>query len=157
MSQVALYDALAYVASRRPAKRLPTDAQWVRAVSEAQARATLATPTRGSEPADSGESTDAEENEESPSRTAAQFLYLLGGFREWTRSPWERTSGLSQSSSELGFGSQFVTLGGRFDASGSFHMSPRMPQVYESASPRLVFRGVLELPRSIEELARLSG
>lgn len=159
-SSVTYYDALAFVATRHPPKMLPTEAQWARAIREGSNSGTLVSAEGGIPVEDFDAATSGEEDEvaEAASRHATRILYLQGRrFFEWTRSLWTELPGHASTGMEAGFGSALVARGGRFNAAGLYRADGREPMLYESAAPWLGFRGVIELPRSVEDRAHLAG
>ena len=160
MSSLTFYDALAFVATRRPPKRLPTEAQWMRSVVEGVSAGAIASAEEGVPALELRASDPDEESDDAvtATRRAAQTLYMQGqDFSEWTRSLSTELPGHAASTKEAAFGSTFITRGGSFDERGHYRMAQRASMVFESASPWVGFRGVVELPASIEDRVRLAG
>lgn len=158
MTYVTHYDAVAYLASQTPPKRLPTEAQWVRAVEIAFDRSTLSSQDidmSADASAETGPGDSDKPEERDASRRAAGSLYLSGGgYFEWTRSAWTEAPGAPPASSHVGFRSPVVIRGRLLNASGGQRNADRQAMMYELANPWVGFRGVIELPTSLEALAR---
>ena len=160
MTYVTYYDALAFTASQRPSKSLPSEAQWTRALAVSLARSALAPSSedRGSESKHDTDADPAEEDNGSEfSRRAAGILYISGQpYFEWTSSPWTDFSAERIGSTDVTFRSPVVIRGGVFDALGHFLGTERNSMMYESQHQSLTFRGVMSLPDTLEGLARFA-
>ncbi|MDK1021428.1 MAG: bifunctional serine/threonine-protein kinase/formylglycine-generating enzyme family protein [Candidatus Hydrogenedentes bacterium] len=158
MTHVTYYDALAFAASQRPPKRLPSEAQWARAIRVFLDLSALA-PTGegpGGESLDErGEDRAEEENPLEFSRHAAGILYVSRApYFEWTSSPWTDLAGERYAAAHVGFGSPVVIRGGAFDAFGNLRAIERRSMMYESKHRFVTFRGVMALPETLDGLAR---
>lgn len=162
MTKVTYYDALAYASEQTPSKRIPSAAQWSRAVSQALAASVLRRwDSRQGLPADPaaavGQDDDSDDTEESSG--PGEALYLPHGGLEWTRSvalpfPYDQADGREEDSRPM-FGSGMVVLGGLFGADGSYVLGPWQEAQYEYGFDFLGFRCVYELPRTLEAVSSL--
>ncbi len=158
MAHVTYYDALAFVGSQ--GKRLPSEAQWARAIQVSLERSALARTGDGpaAESLDEGEEDKAEEEDPLEfSRHAEGTLYVSGAYFEWTSSPWLDPVGGRYAAGDLGFRSPVVIRGEVFDALGNFAVFERGMMLYESKQGSVAFRGVMALPETLEGLARWVG
>ena len=162
MSGVTLFDALAFVASARPAKRLPTRNEYDYALSALDSEEQRVFML-GKEPAldaEDAEATDAG-NEDSPSpepaaeKSAMPWLLFPGeeyeGWGEWTSSGVEE----NVTTLDAAFGDAFLTWGGHWSSDGIFIADDSASANYEDSDSSLGFRGMLDLPRDRAALARL--
>ncbi len=159
MSGVTLYDALAFVSSARPAKRLPAsdDFEYALAALDSGDQRVYAL---GKEPPleevlESGDEDDATTAESTTERSAMPWLLFPGedyeGWGEWTASSADDTVSVQDAT----FGDAFFTWGGHWSGEGDFVADDPVPANYEDASASIGFRGVLDLPRDFAALGQI--
>lgn len=141
---VTYYDAVAYAAARAPAARIPTDAQWQAAVREADSESILNMPEASDDEA------VAEPDDEPGAVNSGYAVYP--GLREWTRDSAAGFGGSLVGNAVPTFRSSMTTQQLRTDESMKF-APERGTALYETRSPYVGFRCVIELPDTLDELA----
>lgn len=145
---VTAYDALAYLASQSPPKRLPTSDEWVRAVEFARKQSRLIPP--GIEPPASDQSATESDEEAAPSKDIPWLTVSGAGFSEWTVT--RATGDDVVDPTTLTFGDDLLTCGGYWTAGGDFEPQPPVSVPYERSLGTVGFRGVLPLPLSLNDI-----
>jgi tRNA A-37 threonylcarbamoyl transferase component Bud32 len=156
VSGVTFYDALAFVASARPAKRLPTIEEFDRALATLQTSESSRVWTLGTEPIPLGETGAAPASDAPlPARTVVPWLFFPGenyeGWGEWTS-----TAATGDAKAEdATFGDAFLTWGGHWAAETQFEADASSPMLFESSDAGIGLRGAMDLPRTFTALAAL--
>ncbi len=131
MTYVTYYDALAFAAHRGSSYRLPSVAEWVRAM--------------GAGDTEDGVLTWQNAFDEHP-----KTLHAYGSdLYEWTRTL------VSGEDRQPGFYDDLVILGGAFDAENRYTPGSKGHLLYQEAVPGVGFRCVLTLPGTLSEADRV--
>ena len=155
MTGAAYYDAIAFLASADPPKRLPTAAELERALNDAALAGQVREFGVVDEVAESEGPEEGDKVEEVPERIAHTVLEIPGHFygvqrwREWTSS----IINLDSSETPM-FGDDVALVGARWTQSGDLLAAPGGSSRYEWSDSSLGFRGKVDLPRSLAELGR---
>jgi len=162
MAGVTLFDALACVASARPAKRLPTKEDYDHALAalDSEEQRVFALGDEPSSDAEDTQATEATEADEATPKPASEksvmpWLFFPGedyvGWGEWTSSSVDGVVNALDAT----FGDAFWICGGRWSSDGSFIADDAATANAEDSDASLGFRGLLELPRDQAALARI--
>jgi len=163
VTMVRFYDAQAFAA--HCGRRLPTEAQWVRAASGGQGVAQAFpwgdTWEAGFANVGSADGEPAPVNSFPEDRSPFGCVDMVGNVQEWTRSeyrrlPYDPADG-REHPGRLYFGSSVAVRGGHFKVASASAppLSARYSATYESFGASLGFRCVLELPTDLEGLEAL--
>jgi len=163
ISGVALFDALAFAASAKPLRRLPTrdEYDYTIAALDSEEQRVFA---MGNEPApdsvieesDSGDDGEVDTADQAaPERTAMPWLLFPGadveGWGEWTTTGTDSAIDVAEAT----FRDSFWTWGGHWSDEGDFMVDDPVPANFESAEAAVGFRTVLDLPRDLAALNRV--
>jgi hypothetical protein len=158
MTGLAYFDAVAYLSSALPRRRLPSAADVERALDQAIARGTAVSEFVTGDEALNGDNEDgADENVRATRIAMDAFVipdesYGFDTWFEWTSSIVDRSS-----TDTPMFGDEVVTVGARWPRGGNVVVAPRRSLRLERSDPGTGFRGKLPMPQSLAELDRFES